>query len=251
MNRTIRFLLLQAVVFTFFEQSLSADDDAAKAQKLIDRAIKAMGGAKALAKTRHTIIEDEGTYYGMGDGVPYKGRYVYVFGNPGRFRMEILGQFLSVTDGDKAWMSVMGMTTDLNGKALEVAQQAWLVAYAMSLIPVQKPNMEFKLSLAKPETIEDEECEGVKIDHKNMPTLTIMLSKKTGLIKKTIFVNAAPELGFKEVTEENVFHEYKKFEGFFSPTKMTMYRDGKKFVESNVKKASYPDKIDEIEFKKP
>ena len=107
MKRTIRLFLLPAVVFTFFAQSLSADEDAAKAQKLVDRAIKAMGGAKALAKTRHTIIEDEGTYYGMGDGVPYQGRYVYVFGNPGRFRMEILGQFLSVTDGDKSWMSVM------------------------------------------------------------------------------------------------------------------------------------------------
>ncbi len=56
MKLTIRFMLIPAFVVALFTSSLSADDDAEKAQKLIDRAIKAMGGAKALAKTRHTIM---------------------------------------------------------------------------------------------------------------------------------------------------------------------------------------------------
>ncbi len=187
----------------------------------------------------------------MGEGVPYTGRYVFVFAKQGRYRMEIIGQFISVIDKDKAWMSFMGMTMDLDGKALEVAQKGLLVNYAMSLIPVQKPNKEFKLSLARSETIEGEECECVKIDHKNMPTVTLLFSKKTGLIKKTAFTNAVPELQFKEVKEEAVYHEYKKFDGFLSPTKITMFRDGKKFVESNPQKMSYPDKIDDKEFEKP
>lgn len=238
-------------VSIMFTQPISAEDDAVKPQKLIDRAIKAMGGNKALEKTRNTIIEDEGIYFGMGEGVPYKGRYVSVFTNPGRHRFEILDQFISVIDKDKAWMSVMGMTMDLDGVALETTQQGSLASYAMSLIPLQKPNKAFKLSLAKRETIEGEECLGIKIDHEKMPTVTMHFSRKTGLIKKTKYKTKAQELGFKEVTDETIYHEYKKFEGFLSASKMTMFRDGKKFVESNPKKVSFPDKIDDGEFKKP
>jgi hypothetical protein len=232
-------------------QPLRAADDAAKAQRLVDRAIKVMGGKKALNKTVNTIVEDRGTYYGMGEGVPYEGRYVFQMTNPGRYRMEIIGQFIMVTDKDKAWVSAMGNVTDQEGDALEVAKQGTLINYAMSLIPLQKRNKAFKLSLAEPETVEGEECQGIKIAHEKMPAITMQFSKKTGLIKKTKYKAKIAELGFQEVTEEAVFHEYKEFDGFKSSTKITMYRDGKKFVESSPQKVSYPDQLDESEFEKP
>ncbi|MHC4404848.1 MAG: hypothetical protein ACYTG0_34805 [Planctomycetota bacterium] len=252
MRIAIRTVLL-ATFATVICQPLRAADDAAKAQKLIDRAIKVMGGNKALEKSRNTIVEDEGTYFGMGEGVPYKGRYVFSIADPGRHRMrfEIVGQFVSVTDGDKAWNSVMGNTTDLDGEALEAAKQNALVNYAMSLIPLQKRNRAFKLSLAEPETVDGEECEGINIDHEKMPTITVHFGKKTGLIKKMKHVNKAAELDFKEVVEEAIFDEYKEFDGFKSATKITFFRDGKKYVESKPQKVTYPATIDESEFKKP
>lgn len=250
MRIVIRTLLVAAGA-AICSQPAGAADDAAKAQKLIDRAIKVMGGNKALAKTRHTVIEDEGIYYGMGQGVPYTGRYVFVFSKTGRYRMEVLGQFVSVTDGDKAWVSVMGMTSDLEGEALAAARQGTRINYAMSLIPLQKPNKAFKLSLAGQETIDGEKCDGINIDHENMPTITMYFSEKTGLIKKTRHRIKAPEQDFAEVTEEAIFHAYKAFDGVQSATKMTIFRDGKKFVESNPQTVTYPDTIDESEFKKP
>ena len=77
------------------------------------------------------------------------------------------------------------------------------------------------------------------------------ISNKTRLIKKTITTTKASELGFKEVKDETVFHEYKKFEGLMAPVKMTVFRDGKKYVESNVSSVTYPAQVDESEFKKP
>ena len=250
MKRTFQIALLSTLALLLV-QPLRAADDAAKAQKLVDRAIKVMGGKKALNKAVNTIMEDKGTYYGMGEGVPYEGRYVFQMTNPGRYRMEIIGQFIMVTDKDKAWVSVMGNVMDQEGDALELAIQGTLINYAMSLIPLQSPNKEFKLSLAKPETVDGVECQGIKIEHKKMPTITIQFSKKTGLIKKTKYKAKVAELGFQEVTEEAVYYEYKDFDGFKSPTKLIMYRDGKKFVESHPQKVSYPDKLDESEFKKP
>ena len=187
----------------------------------------------------------------MGDGLPYKGRYVFELGNPGRFRMEILDAFISVTTKDTAWVSVMGMTIDLDGEGLAAAKQGALVSYATSLVPLQKPNKKFKLSRAEPETVEGEACVGIKIDHEGMPTVTMHFSKKTGLIKKIKNVVKVQELGFKEVTDETIFHEYKKFDGVQQPSKITMFRDGKKFVESSPQKVTFPEQLDESEFKRP
>ena len=226
-------------------------DDAAKAQKLIDRAIKAICGDQSINKTKYVIIEDKGTYHGMGGGLPYTGRYVSQQTYPGRYRMEVLGQFVNVIDGDKAWMSFGGNIMDVDGEALEVAKMGTLVNHTVSLIPLQKPNKKYKLSLAKPEKVEGADCEGVKIDREGMPTVTMLFDKKTGLIKKTSFVNKSQELGFQEVKEHTIFHEYKKFDGIMSPTKMTIYRDGEKYVESNPQKITYPKSLKDSEFKKP
>lgn len=247
MKTTLQILVLAVLAAIAAEPLLAADDTAAQA--LVDRAIKAMGGNKAIEKSKNTIIDDVGTYYGMGEGLPYKGRYVSVM--PDRYRMEILDAFVYVTDGDKAWMSAMGNVTDVDGDALKVAKTDTLVNYAMSLIPLQKRNEAFKLGLAEAETIEGEECSGITIDHENMPTITMYFSPKSGLPKKTNRVVRAAETGFQEAKEDTIFHEYKEFDGVMSASKMTIFRDGKKFVESNPQKVTYPDSIDESEFKKP
>lgn len=250
MRVAVRTILLASFA-TIISQPLRAADDAEKAQKLIDRAITAMGGDKALEKSRNRIIEDEGTFFGMGDGLPYKGRYVYKLGNSGRYRVEIIGVFVQVTDGDKGWTSVTGNTTELDGEMLEVAIQEMFVYYVVSLIPLQKPNATFRLSMADPETVDGEKCEGINIEHDKMRKITMQFSGQSGLIKKTKSAKKAAELDFKEVNEEAVFHEYKEFDGFKSPTNITVFRDGRKFVESRRQKVTYPDTIDENEFEKP
>ena len=187
----------------------------------------------------------------MGEAQPYTGRYVLSIGETMRYRMEIIGQFVIVTDGDKAWASFGGMTVDSTGAALDAAKEGNLIAYAMSLIPLQKPNDKFKLSLAGTETIEGEECAAVSVDHTGMPTLTMWFSNKTGLMKKTKYKTRPAELGFQEVDDETIFHEFGEFEGIKSPTKMTIYRAGKKFVESKPKNVTFPATVDDGEFKKP
>jgi len=240
------FVLVAILVQTATAQS----DDAAKAQKLIDRAIKAMGGAKAVAKTNLTILEDSGTYYGMGQGLPYEGRYVFDLKNR-RYRMEIQGAFVSVIDKDKGWTSAMGNVSDVTGDALTNGKEGVLVNYAMSLIPLQKPNKKFKLTLAGEDEVEGEKCDGINIDHENMPTVTLFFSRKSGLIKKSRFKTKSAEEGFKEVTDETVYHKYKEFDGVQNAVKFTIFRDGRKFVESQPKNVTYPDSIDDKEFKKP
>ncbi|MBP90029.1 MAG: hypothetical protein CMJ64_25530 [Planctomycetaceae bacterium] len=84
-----------------------------------------------------------------------------------------------------------------------------------------------------------------------MPTVTMYFSPKSGLPKKMSYVTRLPETDFQEAREDTIFHEYKEFDGFMSVTKMTIFRDGKKYVESNPQNVTYPESIDDSEFKKP
>lgn len=165
--------------------------------------------------------------------------------------MEIKGQFVSVTDGDKSWMSVQGMVLDAEGPALTNAQEGSKISFAMSLIPLQKPNKLYKLGLVDPVEVEGTKCDGITITRDKMPTITMYFDRSTGLIKKTIYKTRSPEDDFKQVTDATIYHKYKVSNGFKSPVHMTIYRDDKKFVESKPVKISYPDKIDDKEFKKP
>lgn len=126
-----------------------------------------------------------------------------------------------------------------------------LISYVTSLIPLQQASDEYALGKAKPETVDGEECEGITVDRKDMPTVTIYFSPKTGLIKKTKYKIKVAELSYKEVTEETVFHEYKTFDGILDPVSMTMLRDGKKFLTSTPTRISHPKTLDASEFSKP
>lgn len=251
MPRLTALTCLVAFTFAALFSPSRADDPADKAQKIVDRYIKAIGGVKALNKTRYTVMEDEGTYYGFGDGVPYKGRYVFDFSKAGRFRMEIKGQFVSVVDGKGGWMSVQGMILDLEGPALENAMSDAKVNQAMSIIPLQKPNKLYKLGTLDSIEVEGKKCDGISVAREGMPTIKIYFDNKTGLLAKTVHKTKAPESGFKEVTDETVYHTHKLSNGVVSPTHLTIFRDGKKFVESKPSGMSYPATLSDDEFKKP
>src|SRR2546428_8816628 len=54
---------------------LAAADDQADARAIVAKAIKAVGGEQKLEKFKAQTWREVGTYYGMGDGLPYTGNY--------------------------------------------------------------------------------------------------------------------------------------------------------------------------------
>ena len=249
--RTVSYTLLLTALIAGLSTNLQADENAEKARKIIDQGVKALGGAKALAKTKNMIMTDEGIYYGMGQGVPYKGRFVLTYGKKHQYRFEIVGAFVQVYNGDKGWFSANGNTMEMNGEQLKAVKQTTETNYVTSMIPLAKANKKYKLSLAGDETIDGDECVGVNITKKGNPEVTIYFSKKTGLPRKTSYTVKAEEQGFKEVVEDVIYGEYKEEDGFKTPRTVTINRDGKKYVESKVLEIEHPESIDESEFAKP
>ena len=231
--------------------NVRAEDDAKKAQKLIDGRIKAIGGPKVLKKTSKIIFEDEGLYHGMGQGQPYAGRFIADYGKTSKFRFEILNAFIQVYDGKKAWFSFMDNTSELEGTALKAIAEMTATNYIISMVPLAKPNKEYKLSLAGSQKVDGEDCEGVNVSRKGTPEVTLFFSKKTGLLGKSSTTARASEQGYKEVVEESVYSDYEVHDGVKMPTKVAIFRDGKKYVDSKLRSVKFPSAIEDSEFEKP
>jgi hypothetical protein len=226
-----------------------ADEAETRARKLVERGIKSMGGNKALKKSAIIKIEEEGTYHGMGQALPYNGRYLMAW--PNRTRFEIVNAFLIVRDGEKGWMSTQGVTTPLTADQMKEQLLQGHCQYVSTLIPLAKPNKKFKLSLNGEETIDGEVCDGINIDVEGQRQTTLFFSRKTGLLRRTSYVVAVEELDGKEVVDSIVRLDYKEVDGVMVSMSQKITRDGKKFVEGKITKVEFPENADDAEFAKP
>ncbi len=239
--------LLAAAVTVALTTGSQAEDKKSP-QQLIDRSIKAIGGKEAVEKSRISVSSDKGTYHGMGEGLPYQGEFKSHY--PDKMRVEIVGVFISVTDGEKAWISSMGQTMDLTGDMLKENLKQMRVGYITSLIPLQKPSDKFKLSPFGEAEVDGEACDGINVESKDTPTVTLFFSRKTGLMMRASYSVFSSEEQ-KEVTEEVTLSDYRKVEGVTTPMKFVINRDGKVYVKSEIQKVSFPKESDPNWFRKP
>src|SRR5262249_6382500 len=97
--------------------SSRADDKDCRA--ILAKAMQAVGGEEQLAKYKALTWKEKGTFYGQGNALPYTGNYAVQW--PNQFRMEIVGVFTLVLNGDKGWFTMGGDTQEMNKE--QVAQQ--------------------------------------------------------------------------------------------------------------------------------
>ena len=104
MRKALGILVVGALLLSFSAVAWSGGDDGARA--VVNKAIKAAGGEKALTKHQAATWTEKGTYYGMGDGLPFTGKYAMQL--PDKFRMEVEGVFTLVINGKKGWIHAKG-----------------------------------------------------------------------------------------------------------------------------------------------
>jgi hypothetical protein len=232
-----------------FTTALRADDaDAARA--VIDKAIKAAGGEEKLAKFKSHTWKNRGTYYGMGmtDGVPYTANYAVAW--PDKFRFEVEGGFMTlVLDGDKGWMQAMGDTREFSKEEMAQQKEDLYANGVTTLMPLK--DKAFKLSLTGETKINDKPALGVKVSHKDRQDVMLYFDKDSGLLVKSERKTKVPEEGNKEVTQETLYGDYQDIEGAKMSLKITILRDGKKFVEGENFDIKPVDKLDDKTFAKP
>lgn len=228
--------------------SARAEDDAEKAQGFINRGIKAVGGAKALNRLKIAAVKDKGIYYGMGEGLPYEGKYETSL--PDRFRVEILNVFVIVVDGDKGWLRAQGQTIDMPAAQLAEQKKEQHTSFVATLIPLAKPSKKYKLSLFGEAEVDGEMCDGVSVASDKQRTVTLLFSRKTGLLRKSEYIVHSDELD-KEVVEESIYSDYRDVDNLKVAHKLTINRDGKKFVVSETQEIRLEKEADDSWFAKP
>src|SRR5262249_58252802 len=109
-----------------------AQDDA---NALIEKAIKAHGGAEKLAKMKALKIKTKGVLEIMGASLPFTQESSIQLPDKIKdaMQLEVMGQQITVTtvfDGTKGWINANGTTMEMNEDIMEAMKQA---VYMMSM----------------------------------------------------------------------------------------------------------------------
>jgi hypothetical protein len=224
-------------------------DDQPGARAIVDKAIKASGGAKKLAQFKSEAFSEKGTYYGMGEGLPYTGTYSVRW--PDHMRMEVEGVFTMVVAGDKGWIKGEQGLAEMGKDQLDSENRNLYGGYVASLISLS--DEAFALSKVADVAIEGRPAVGVRVAKKGMPDVTLYFDKQSGLVAKSeqVVKPGANEVEKGEVKQETLLSNYKEFSGCKLPTKILVKRGGKLYVEAEMTDVKPVDKFDDKVFGKP
>ncbi|MFL5241758.1 MAG: hypothetical protein ACJ8FY_06590 [Gemmataceae bacterium] len=234
--------------------SFARADAQADMKTLIEKGVKSLGGQDKLTKLQATVVKVKGKFYGFGDGLDYTAETSTM--GMDKIRNLIEGNmdgnkfsFTQIYNNGKGWMAMGGDAQDLPEDQLDEIKQSLYTSYIMRLYML--PTKEYTLKSLGDSKAGDTEVYGIKVSRKGYKDVTLFLDKKTGLVVKSESTVKNTMGGGEEQKEERMFADYKDHDGIKYPTKATITRDGKKFVESEATDVKFSEKLDDNTFAKP
>jgi hypothetical protein len=210
---------------------------------VVDRAIKAAGGEEILSKNKAHTWNETGTFYGMGEGLPFKAAYASQL--PDQFKMAVENVFTIVLDGNKGWVNDNEMSAEQLAELKETNYAGWV----STLLPLK--DKAFTLTAIEDIKIGDAPATGIKVNHPGHRDVKLYFNKTTGLLSKVVARAKPEDLGGKEVDQETELRDYKDIGGMKVPMKVVIQRDGKRFVEATIQDWKGTEKLDKSVFAKP
>jgi hypothetical protein len=230
-----------------------ASDDAAGF--VVEKAIKAQGGADKVAKLRVMRIKVEGTM----SLVPGQPAVPFILEDwwqmPDQYkttsRFELGGKKVTQTqglDGETGWLQTDGVTIDMPKKSVaEMREQK----YAEDLDRLGfRDNKAIGLTALGESKVGGQTAVGVLIKSKGHRDVKLWFDKQSGLLVKREQRVLDGGTG-KEVAQEVVFGDYREVGGVKHYHTLTAYRDGKKVIEATALEIEFFDKLNKNVFAKP
>jgi hypothetical protein len=222
----------------------SGTDDA---RAIVNKAIEAMGGEANLTKHRTATWREKGTYYGMGDGLPYTSSLAIQW--PDQFRMTVDNVFTIVVNGDKGWIKDADGTKELPRDQLALQKHNLNAGWITSLWPLK--DKEFQLKAIGEAKVGKHLTQVVEVKRKGYPDVKLYFDKTTHLRVMSEFRTKSPEQKFQEVTQQMHFSDFRDVDGAKTPHKIVLKRDGKLFVEAEILDLKVADKLGAKMFARP
>jgi hypothetical protein len=212
-------------------------DEQSEMQAVIEKAIKAHGGAEALTGSPAITIKASGKYYGMGEGLPYT-MTIYAQ-QPDKTRVEIdvevMGKtfrVLQVFNGDKGWTGFDGNYMELSKEAIAVIREQRYEQEVTRLAPLR--DKAYQLSSLGEAKVEGKPAVGVLVKRQGHKDVNLYFDKENGLLLKSETRARDVANPDAEFTQETFYGDYRKIAGRMAAHKSIAKRDGKLFLENEI-----------------
>lgn len=224
-----------------------------KATALLEKALKAHGGAEALAKFPASTSSFKGTFYGMGAEIPMTGQVSTMGSDKIKMDLEVEAggmkiQICNVINGDKGWAKVANNVMELDKDTVAEARENAYAGYLANLYPLK--GKEFTLAHTGEHKVKEQTVYGLRVSSKGHRDVTLYFDKETSLLVKSE-ETVKEEGSGQQVTQESFFSEYKEVQGIKQATKFKIHRDGKPYLEGETSEVHLSEKLEDSVFAKP
>lgn len=249
----MRTLIVSTGMVVLLATSLAAQapDDA---RALIERAIKAHGGADALGRVRADKVKFKGTLVLQGHTVPFLAETTVQLPSKYRNVIEINSggdkhTIVHIVNGNNIYIALDGRAVKAEPPQLAEIRSGMELERAKRLLPLLE-DKSYQLSLMEEIEVNDRPAVGVRISGRGRKEMRLYFDKEYGLL-----VRAENRLdagkGKEEVRQHFFFGDFKDVGGYKRPAKVRAYRDSKQIMEAELLDVKLLDKVDETEFAKP
>ena len=239
--------------------ALGRADDAADAKAVVEKAIKARGGADNLAKYKADVLKVKGAVHVSGLDIDFTGEIS--FQQPDKSRTVIEGTVMGtnfkstrVVNGDKGWIDdLLGAARQQRDMSKEELAEERESQNANSIIRLAVlTDKAYTLSTVGESKVGDKAAVAILVKRKGYRDVSLFFDKKTHLLLKTETRVKDPQGGGDtEFTQEAFYDDYKKVGDLQVAHKQTVKRDGKAYLESEATEFKPEEKLDDGLFAKP
>ena len=253
MNTLGRFLSV-ALVSLLAVGGVRSDEDK-DLRAVIAKAIKAKGPEQNEIKYKGMSMKGTGTFYGLGEGIPFTGDWVFQGRTKYRWSLEIkvADQMLTIThvlDGDKGWQKINDDVMPLADAELAEEKADLYAKWVTSLTPLK--DKAFKLAALGEIKVGGRAATGVRVSHDDRRDINLFFDNTNNLLVKTEFqVKDVKGGGDKDMSQESFYTDFKEFKGTKYPTKVTIKREDKQFVEVEMTDIRPLETVDDALFARP
>jgi hypothetical protein len=228
-----------------------AQDDV---RPLIEKAVAAHGGKDRIAAIKAVQTRTRGTLLVAGAESPFTADTVAQ--PPDQFKntleCEIQGKkqiLVQVVNGDKVGLTINGQAQALGDKVLGEMKELQYAERVNTLLPLLE-DRSLELSAAGEGRVNGVAVVSVRVASRGHKDIVLRFDKASGLLlaaeRRTLDPNT-----LREVVQEEFYGDYKDVEGLKRPMKVTVNKDGKKYMQAEVLEIRYLDKLDDKVFSQP
>jgi hypothetical protein len=245
-------LLSLSIGCSYFSKSKENESPRA----IIERAINAHGGEQKIVSFYAGRTKSHGTIYGK-KIQPTSFTQQTIYQMPGSIKHSMQAEVNGRTEFEmecfhdgKGWMrknkGPSYLVTAMFHDKLRAGVHACNVEMLVPLLKEERFTLEPLLEI----TVNGRPAVGVKVSAQGNDDIKLYFDKETGLQVKTV----RPILNFhtlKFVEGEFVYSDFKEFDGYKSPTKITAFHGGLKIMELEVTDYQHLDSVNPAEFAEP